>query len=139
MDLLKEPYHRRRRDFVILIALTLCLGLFVRSSSAIQSTWIGFYSGDTIWAGMIYFWFALLFPRSSILRLIIYSALFCTLIEFGQFWKPSWLQAIRATRIGGLIFGFDFFWPDLVCYYVGITLAAAADIGLGKYITRPAH
>ena len=48
----------------------------------------------------------------------------CYLIEILQLYKADWIQAIRHTRLGGLILGFDFVWSDIVCYTVGVLIGA---------------
>ena len=48
-------------------------------------------------------------------------------VEFSQLYRAPWLDAVRATIPGKLVFGNTFAWPDLVAYAVGIALGALAE------------
>ncbi|HYW12873.1 MAG TPA: DUF2809 domain-containing protein, partial [Longimicrobium sp.] len=54
-------------------------------------------------------------------------------VELGQLYHAPWIEAVRHTRLGGLVLGFGFLWSDLACYAVGIALAALID----RAIVRP--
>lgn len=41
-------------------------------------------------------------------------------IEISQLYHASWIDALRAYRLGGLVLGFGFLWSDMVCYTVGV-------------------
>ena len=43
----------------------------------------------------------------------------CFLIELSQLYHSPWIDAVRQTRLGGLVLGFGFLWSDLVTYTVG--------------------
>jgi hypothetical protein len=47
---------------------------------------------------------------------------FSCLIELSQLWHPVWLDRIRSTVFGGLLFGFGFRYIDLFCYAAGCVL-----------------
>ncbi|MBD3879661.1 MAG: DUF2809 domain-containing protein, partial [Quinella sp. 1Q5] len=49
------------------------------------------------------------------------------LIELSQLWHPPFLEALRATTVGGLVLGYGFLWSDLVCYTVGAFVCALAE------------
>ena len=50
------------------------------------------------------------------------------LIEFSELCHTPWLDALRATRGGGLLLGHVFLWSDVVCVALGATLAAGAEL-----------
>ena len=53
--------------------------------------------------------------------------------EISQLWHTSILVAIRETTIGKLMLGQGFVWSDLLCYAVGILMAAAIIWTIEKY------
>ena len=53
-------------------------------------------------------------------------------VELGQLYHAPWIEAVRQTRIGGLVLGFGFLWSDLACYAAGIGMAAALDHALRR-------
>jgi hypothetical protein len=48
-------------------------------------------------------------------------------VEISQRYHVPWLDALRASRLGALVLGQGFLWSDIVCYAVGVTLAAVLD------------
>ena len=58
-------------------------------------------------------------PKMSSKKVALISILICFLIEFSQLYHAEWIDAIRQTRLGGLILGFGFLWSDLVSYAIG--------------------
>ena len=53
------------------------------------------------------------------------------LIEISQLYHAPWIDAIRATALGGLVLGFGFLWSDILCYTVGVLLGIIVDGLLG--------
>ena len=51
-------------------------------------------------------------------------------IEVSQLYHPAWLDAVRATRLGGWLLGFGFLASDLACYTAGVALAVIVERGL---------
>jgi hypothetical protein len=47
-------------------------------------------------------------------------------------YHAGWIDAIRATRLGGLILGYGFLWSDLVCYAAGVGLGAILEWGVAR-------
>ena len=82
---------------------------------------------------MVFFLICAIAPRRTTLNLAIAALLFSFGIEFLQFYRSPWMEAIRETTIGGLILGFGFKGSDLVCYAVGIAIGAIID---GALVTR---
>jgi threonine/homoserine/homoserine lactone efflux protein len=106
---------------------TIASGLATRRFRRSLPAAVGLYAGDVLWATMVYLLFAAIWPRASILRLAISAAVFALAIELGQLYHAPWIDAVRGTRLGGLVLGFGFLWSDLACYAVGIALAVAVD------------
>jgi hypothetical protein len=76
--------------------------------------------GDTLWAVMVYLLIATVFCRWSIVRTALVALPFCYLIEISQLYHAPWIDAIRATRLGGLVLGFGFLWSDIISYTLGV-------------------
>ena len=90
----------------------------------------------------MYFFLVLLFPRLKPLHAAAIALVISYLDEISQLYHAPWIDAIRATTLGGLILGFGFLWSDLACYTVGVSLAASVDWLLnrsaGRSIDTPA-
>jgi hypothetical protein len=71
---------------------------------------------------MIYSMFSLIFNRAKIRNIASAALLFCFFIELSQLYHRPWIDAIRHTRLGGLILGFGFLWTDLIAYSIGVAL-----------------
>jgi glycopeptide antibiotics resistance protein len=109
---------------------TIALGLASRSSFIPELIYP--YLGDVFYALMIFWIFGFLFPRMSSKKIALISILTCFLIEFSQLYHAEWIDAIRKTRLGGLILGFGFLWSDLVSYVVGGMIGLGLEYMLEK-------
>lgn len=112
------------------LALVGILGAGLASRSAL-AVWlppfVHAYAGDTLWAMAVFFGLAFGLPRTRGWHLALLGLAFSWSIEFLQLYQAPWLNDLRATRLGGLVLGFGFLWSDLICYTVGILLAAILD------------
>ena len=120
-------FTRDRRGCAILALLTIVVGLASRRVDAWLPVPLHKNTGDVLWAVMVYWLAALLFPSRSIKFLTSASALYAIGIECSKLLQFPWLVAFRATTAGHLIFGAVFSWTDLLDYGIGILLAAAFD------------
>jgi hypothetical protein len=77
------------------------------------------------------------FPSAAPLRLWIVATATTELIELSQLYQAPWAQALRATRLGGLLLGHEFLGSDTVCVAHGATAAALLDTHLRKTGTAP--
>lgn len=118
---------RSRPLYLALAAATVALGLASRRFRGVLPDAVGAYAGDVLWAAMVYLLAAAIWPRASVRRLAVGTAVFAFAIELSQLYHAPWIDAVRHTRIGGLVLGFGFLWSDLACYAAGIALAAALD------------
>lgn len=105
----------------------LVLGLTSRQEAIPVPEWFRAYGGDTLWALLVYLGIGLLFPRLSVEKTAGAALLFAYGIELSQLYRAPWIDALRRTRLGGLVLGFGFLWSDLVCYSLGIGLGTLAD------------
>lgn len=113
-------YKRSRLLYGFIILITILLGLASREFSNVLPWWIGIYSGDMLWALMIFLMGGFIFNNLGTLRVGLIGLTFSIIIEISQLYQSSWINNIRKTRIGGLVLGFGFLWSDLACYLVGI-------------------
>lgn len=118
---------RSRATLLALTTATIVLGLTTRRFRRSLPAAVGLYAGDVLWATMVYLLLAAIRPRASIRRLAIGTAAFALFIEVGQLYHAPWIDAVRDTRLGGLVLGFGFLWSDLACYAAGIALAVVID------------
>ncbi len=121
---------RKRIHYLFLIIGTIGLGLASRSGSI--PPFIYPYLGDGLYALMIYFMLGFVWPKAPSLRVAALCVLVCYGIELSQLYQADWINAIRNTRLGGLVLGFGFLWSDLVCYLAGALVGAGLEYGLQK-------
>jgi hypothetical protein len=81
------------------------------------------YGGDVIWAGMFLFFLRVFFLRVALWKLAIICYALGVLDECSQLYRADWMNAIRATTLGRLMFGAGFLWSDILCYFIGTVLA----------------
>lgn len=129
MEGLPEREHPRRSRalYAALIAITIALGLASRRYASSLPWWLAKNAGDGLYATMVYFGFAFLRPRARTLHVAVAATGFCFAIEFSQIYQAAWINAVRDTRLGGLILGHGFHALDLVCYVVGVGLAVGIE------------
>ena len=118
--------RRNRILYLILTIITIILGLLSRKVQGLPQI-ISSYSGDALWALMVFFLFSFLFNKISTIFILVISIIFSYGIEISQLYHAPWIDSIRATTLGGLILGFGFLWSDLICYTVGIVIGAIID------------
>ena len=119
----------KRLLYLAAAAIVIALGLASRRFRGELPTFIGTYSGDTLWALMMYLFVSTVVPGRTILTRAIIAMAISTLVEISQLYHAPWIDAIRHTTLGGLVLGFGFLWSDLVCYAVGITVGALIEWG----------
>ena len=122
---------RNRLLYLILTIIVMVLGLLSRKISGLPKI-IELYSGDILWALMVFLLFAFLFNKKSTIFIISWAIIFSYSIEISQLYHAPWIDSIRNTTLGGLILGFGFLWSDLVCYTIGIIIGIIIDIMINK-------
>ena len=118
---------RNRIVYLISVAIVMGLGLSSRKYAGYLPEWINTYLGDALWAVMIYLFTAVLLHDRKLLQIALASLLFCYLIEISQLYHAPWIDAIRNTRLGGLVLGFGFLWTDIIAYTMGIGVMLAIE------------
>ena len=125
--------QRNRTRYLLAALAVVVLGLASRRYSSELPEFLAAYAGDTLFALAAFLGVGILFPKWTTLRVGVIALLFAFAIELSQLYHAPWVDAIRDTRIGGLILGYGFLWTDLLCYVVGIALGGALE----RWATRP--
>ncbi len=113
---------RNRYYYFLITLLTIVFGLASRYFANYFPSWGKDYLGDVLWALMVFWIFGFLFNRKQTYIIAVYALLFSYAIEISQLYHAPWIDAIRHTRLGGLVLGFGFLWSDLLCYLIGVGL-----------------
>jgi hypothetical protein len=106
------------------MVLVMAAGLLWRSPWVPLPVFARKYGGDALWALLAFVGIGFLAPRQSTVRTALAALVFAWAIEFSQLYHAPWIDAVRATRLGGLILGSTFNAPDLLAYAVGIAVGA---------------
>lgn len=120
----------RKRNRGLLLALLLATtvsGLASREFAAELPGFFATYAGDVLWAAALYWFLALLLARRSIPSIATAALLTSFAVELSQLYRAPWMDDLRRSTLGGLLLGHGFLWSDLLCYTLGIVLAATAD------------
>jgi hypothetical protein len=124
--------RRSRTLYLLLTAATVALGLATRRFPGAFPGFVAAYAGDVLWAAMVYLLIAAAWPGASTRRVAMAAGIVSLAVEVGQLYHAPWIDAVRQTRIGGLVLGRGFLWSDLACYAIGVALAAALDRALAR-------
>ena len=128
--------QRNRLSYTLLVLLVLGSGLIWRSHLLSLSPFLTKYGGDALWALMVFFASGFLFRRIPTFQLALIATGFAWAIEFSQLYHAPWIDSIRAMRIGRLILGSTFNWPDLPAYVFGIALGALCELRSADFSRR---
>lgn len=123
--------RRNRLLYLILTIIVIILGLLSRKIENLPEI-ISLYSGDILWALMVFLIISFIFNKKSTIFTISWAIIFSYSIEISQLYHEPWIDAMRNTTLGGLILGFGFLWSDLVCYTIGILIGIVIDIIINK-------
>lgn len=124
--------QRNRKVYAFLIIIVIILGLASRKFSSFLPSWLANYSGDTLWALMVFFIIGFIFAKRSTLWVGAAALVFSFMIELSQLYHKPWIDALRDTRLGALVLGFGFLWSDLICYSVGIMIGILLERAIKK-------
>jgi hypothetical protein len=123
---------RSRTKYFHLVFFTAILGYCSRKFSCYLPGWLNIYLGDALWALMIYWIVAFLFPKISVLKIALISVAVCFIIELTQLYQAPWINAIRHTTLGGPVLGFGFLWTDIVSYVIGVIMGILVELSIFK-------
>ena len=117
----------RRVVYLLSAIVVLFAGLASRRYRQHLPSFVGEYSGDTLWALMLFLIVSFVLAGRPILQRCGISLALAFAVEVSQLYHAPWIDSIRSTTMGGLVLGFGFLWTDLVCYLVGITAGALTE------------
>lgn len=118
---------RSRLRYFLLTLLVIALGLFSRSHTLALPLAFAKVSGDALWSLMVFFGIAFLRPRLKTRTVALAALLFSFAIEFSQLYHAPWIDHWRSFRVGALILGTTFNWPDFGSYTIGVAVGAMMD------------
>jgi hypothetical protein len=121
-----SPTRSTTHSLVLLIG-TVALGLGSRRYPAALPAFVSTYAGDVLWASMVFWLLTLVRPTGERGTLAAIAFAIAVAVETSQRYHVPWLDALRASRLGALVLGQGFLWSDIVCYAIGVTLAAVLD------------
>jgi hypothetical protein len=119
---------RNRLVYALLGLVVIGLGLLSRSNWLPLSAFVAKYSGDALWALLVFLGLGFLFAARSTWFVALLAVVFSILIEFSQLYHAEWIDAIRKHALGALILGDTFAWADIVAYLAGIACGVAGEI-----------
>lgn len=117
---------QRRVASALAAAAVVALGLVWRSRLLPLSPFVRKYGGDALWALLLFCLVCGCRPRMKIVIAAGLALGIAVAVECSQLYHAPWIDTIRATRLGLLILGSTFNWPDIPAYALGILLGALA-------------
>ena len=126
--------NRNRPLYLLLVVIIIVTGLASRQFANNLPPWVELYIGDALWALMVFLLFGFFFRTKSTRWVTIAALTFSYCIEISQLYHATWIDAVRANPLGGVILGFSFLWSDLVCYVVGVGLGYVME---SNFLSRP--
>lgn len=121
------PRSRSRPIYCVAILVVITLGLLSRRFPQFLPAALGKYSGDALWALMVFLGLGFCFRRWPTVVVALAAFAFSVAIEFSQLYRAPWIDAVRGTLPGRLVLGSGFAWADLVAYAAGISVGALVE------------
>ena len=88
-------------------------GLASRSYRTHLPSFIGEYSGDVLWALMLFLVVIFILAGRPLVKRCIISLVVAFAVEVSQLYHALWIDGIRNTTLSSLVLGFGFLWSDL--------------------------
>lgn len=118
----------QRHVYLLLFITSLIMGLLSRSDALQLTGFIREYSGDTIWAFMVFWFICFLFPSKKISSKFWLAIAFSFFIEFSQMYHAPWIESVRSVKVFALVLGYGFKYTDLLCYTAGISFGTVIEL-----------
>lgn len=122
------PRRRRLVPYVTGIVIVIGVGLATRRFPDLVPDFLGKSPGDALWGLMVYLGWGLFFRRWNPMALGCSALASCWAVEFSQLYQAPWINEIRSYRLGHLVLGSGFHWPDLPAYAVGVGVGMFIEI-----------
>ncbi len=123
----------QRITYLICAGATMFLGLASRRYRQHLPSFVGEYSGDVLWALMLFLLVSFVLAGRPLFQRCIISLVLAFLVEVSQLYHAPWIDGIRSTTLGGLVLGFGFLWSDLVCHLVGFAAGVFAELTVRRW------
>ena len=85
--------------------------------------------GATLGATIVFLGFAFVVPRFTRAGAAFVVILLLYAVELSKLYHAHWIDDIRLTGIGGLVFGHGFKWTNLICFMIGVSPLAEEEQG----------
>ncbi len=128
----REAKPRPRLVYAVLALGIVGIGLLWRSSFVTLPHFFSKYGGSAWWSLLVFVGGGFLWPRAKTFTIALLAFAFSFSIECSQLYHASWIDHLRALRLGALILGSTFAWADLPAYAVGILIGATLESVLKK-------
>lgn len=119
----------RRAVHALAAVAVVGLGLIWRSHFLHLPPFMKKYGGDALWALLVFVLIRFFRPQMNVVRSVLTALCFSVAVEFSQLYHAPWIEAVRITRLGALILGSTFNWPDIPAYAIGILVGLLFDQG----------
>jgi hypothetical protein len=127
----------RRRLTATIIALALIpIGVAWRLAPLHLPPFLYKYGGSVLWAAMVYWIVAALWPRLNPLQVAALAGVVALLVECSRLAHTPALDAFRLTLAGKLILGRFFSLKNILAYWFAIFACAAAE---RRVLSKPIH
>jgi len=127
---------RSRLVQAVAAAAVITLGLISRSGHIGLSRFWAKYSGDALWAIMVFLLVGLLFPRRSSVLIGSIALAYSCVTEFSQLYHAPWIDSLRHNPLGHLVLGDTFSWGDMAAYLSGIIVTGTVETAANHFM-RP--
>lgn len=118
---------RHRACVGVLFIATIGLGLASRKFPELFPAAFGKYTGDALWAQMVYWLVGFFTPAASIAKVSLSALAISYADELSQLYQAPWINQIRSTTLGHLVLGSRFSWLDMLAYTIGIAVVAPLE------------
>lgn len=102
---MKKEVFKKRVLYGTLTLSIMILGLASRKLGSYLPEFLRLYTGDTLWAMMVYFGLRFLAPFMKVYKAVGIALLFSFAIEISQLYQAPWINHIRETTLGALVLG----------------------------------
>jgi hypothetical protein len=116
-----------RAVYALSAMVVAALGLLWRSRFLHLPPFMKKYGGDALWALLVFVLIRFIRPQMNVVSSALTALCVSVAVEFCQLYHAPWIEAIRVTRLGALILGSTFNWPDIPAYAVGILVGSLFD------------
>jgi hypothetical protein len=131
---------RSRIVYALSAVAIVASGLLWRSHLLPLSPFMRKYGGDALWAMLVFVLIRFLRPRSNVMLSAVGAFAFAVAVEVSQLYPAPWIETIRGFRLGSLILGNTFNWPDIPAYAAGILVGSLIDrISVAHWRNPRAH